>query len=73
MATANVEDMVRMDAYMSEHDWDLIEQAYPQRSRAFGFICCCGAGAVAAFHSAREAIRAARSHSRETSTHPRAA
>ncbi len=62
-----------MDSYAREHDWDLIEQAHPQRTKPFGFICCCGAGAMAAYHSAREAIRAARSHLRETSRHPRAA
>jgi hypothetical protein len=55
---------MRMDRYVSDHDWELVEQAYPQRSEPFGFICGCGAGVVATYASAREAIRAARSHLR---------
>jgi hypothetical protein len=62
-----------MDAFASEHDWDLIEEAYPTRSKPFGYICCCGAGAVAAYHSAREALRAARTHFRDASASSRAA
>jgi hypothetical protein len=55
-----------MDRYQFDHAWDLIEQARPRPARPFGFICCCGAGAVASFASARAAIRAARSHLRES-------
>jgi hypothetical protein len=62
-----------MDGYVTDHDWELVEQAYPQLPKPFGFICCCGAGAVATFANAREAIRAAKSHLGQSSAEPRAA
>jgi hypothetical protein len=62
-----------MSATTHQHDWELIEQALPHIPRPFGFVCCCGAGAVGNYPSAKEAIRAARSHFRETSTQSRAA
>jgi hypothetical protein len=62
-----------MERYVHDHDWELVEQAYPQLSKPFGFICCCGGGVVATYASAREAIRAARSHLRQSSTAARAA
>ena len=64
---------MRMDRYVADHDWELVEQAYPQLSKPFGFICCCGAGVVATFSSARDAIRAAKSHLSQSSAEPRAA
>jgi len=62
-----------MDRYVGDHDWELVEQAYPGLPKLFGFICCCGAGVVAAFPSARDAIRAAKSHLSQKLTAPRAA
>ena len=55
------------------HDWELVQQAHPRASRPFGFICCCGAGFMASFGSAREATRAARSHTRDSEARGRAA
>jgi hypothetical protein len=62
-----------MDRNAADHDWELVEQAYPQLPKPFGFICCCGAGVVGTFSSARDAIRAAKSHLSQSSTEPRAA
>jgi hypothetical protein len=62
-----------MDRYVGDHDWELVEQAYPQLSKPFGFICCCGAGVVATFSRARDAIQAAKSHLNQSATEPRAA
>jgi len=62
-----------MDRFQDEHAWDLVQQAHPETSNPFGFICCCGAGAMASFSSVREAIRAARSHSSESVGDARAA
>jgi hypothetical protein len=62
-----------MDRYVDDHDWELVEQAFPQLSEPFGFVCCCGAGVVATFSSARDAIQAARSHLIQSSTESRAA
>jgi hypothetical protein len=62
-----------MSRTTGEHNWELIEQAYPPISKPFGFVCCCGEGAVGSYTSAKEAIRAARSHFGTSSQDARAA
>jgi len=45
-----------------QHEWDLLEQAYPAAPKPFGFVCGCGEVLAESFSSVREAVRAARAH-----------